>query len=316
VNTHLKNLFRKIESSKFDAEVNIASGWSTARNIVARDKNVRELLDLVTKDGSLQREVLNRIHFLSTTSTNPNYEHPHDVAIASYLMVLGALQPYVDSPFYSTCNSFRTAVQIREKLRGRCWWAIRQAEEMIQGPKKKQGPYCCVLAPVPKVISESVIEWGKKHISDSILFTEHIGYKTGRILDSHLTAKWGLANNGDINDVQAIVERRKPLLVTLGNVQKFNGASTYEGEEYEYDPIFIEAHSPDLHDLHEELCKIPDSIETHSKYQPHLTIAYVHPGAADNLIGSSAFAGIEFLIDSVVFKGKDGISIDVQFDIP
>lgn len=165
--------------------------------------------------------------------------------------------------------------------------------------------YCNVQMPLPKELAVDIIAWGKKNIPDADLFNGDLGYATGRTLDSHITLKWGLANDSDATHATRIVGKHEPFKLKLGTVRKFTC------EEKNYDVIYVAVASSDMRFLHRRLSKIPGSVSTHATYSPHVTVAYVKRGTADHLIGSSKFEDKSFEASMASFMKMDGSEVKI-----
>jgi 2'-5' RNA ligase len=122
---------------------------------------------------------------------------------------------------------------------------------------------------LPKSLANEIIAWGRNNIQDKDLYIEPGEESTGRILDSHITLKYGLHDNhsGKVRDV---LSKQGPIKYELGKISKF--------KDKDYDVIKVEVKGPDLHKAHEELKANTKNTETHATYNPHVTIAYVKKG--------------------------------------
>ena len=56
--------------------------------------------------------------------------------------------------------------------------------------------------------------------------------------------------------------------------------------------------------------QIPN-VEGFLTFEPHMTLAYVKPGAASKLEGDNSHAGETFEVDRVVFSPEDGDDIEI-----
>jgi 2'-5' RNA ligase len=76
----------------------------------------------------------------------------------------------------------------------------------------------------------------------------------------------------------------------------------------EYDVLYLGIDSPDLMDIREKLESAVESVQTHPKYNPHATIAYLKKGT------SSKYTSLEvptmtFRLDKFFFSRKDARKI-------
>ncbi len=70
-----------------------------------------------------------------------------------------------------------------------------------------------------------------------------------------------------------------PVALTVGALKAFRGSETGR----DYDVIYAEVDSPDLHRLHALMKSLPHT-EKFSTYKPHATICYVRAGLADKYL--------------------------------
>lgn len=115
----------KIESQEFSAIVNTASSELAFVEAVFSQKETSDLIELL-KQPSYLRQVMQRIFSLSDEVGDPDYEHPHDAAIATYLLCLGEADNKVA----------KIGAAHIEKINN-CWWAIKIAKA-IQDQKSHE----------------------------------------------------------------------------------------------------------------------------------------------------------------------------------
>jgi 2'-5' RNA ligase len=149
---------------------------------------------------------------------------------------------------------------------------------------------------VPSTISSKVQTWSKKHIAESIVYTDPNDPSFGRETDSHVTVKFGLHTN-NARDVEEVVSGFSVFTVKLGEVSKFSSE--------EYDVIKIDVHSEKLHELNALISKKLECTDTHPTYKPHLTIAYVKKGSCDDLLGDKVFKGSSWEVSEIEFSSKN-----------
>jgi hypothetical protein len=83
----LTKIFEAIEDPRFDAECNTTSELFLFVDIVYKSREFRDLLDYVD-NPSYEQEVVQHILKLLASTFDKQYHHPHDTAIASYLLWL------------------------------------------------------------------------------------------------------------------------------------------------------------------------------------------------------------------------------------
>ena len=164
--------------------------------------------------------------------------------------------------------------------------------------------YACVMADIPKEISQEIVEWGVRQINDSDLYTEN---NLGRELDSHITIKYGIISD-DVKQVEKLFKGIKQFKATLGDVKHFSP----EGREF--DVLTVSVESKDLSDMNGKITKelkcatgLPSD-----EYHPHITIAYIKKGKCKDLYGNKEFVGKEITIDSVEFSPVEGDKTTIE----
>lgn len=116
--------------------------------------------------------------------------------------------------------------------------------------------------------------WIRKNVSeDDILRLEH---------RPHATVYYG-ADRRDMGKIAEIVKNYgRPIRLSLGALNVF--------EHEDQDVLYIELVGAGLVRLHNEIAKLPFSRpQTHSRYVPHLTLAYLKKGAGRKFIGQTPF---------------------------
>lgn len=153
------------------------------------------------------------------------------------------------------------------------------------------------------VIAE--IEWIGHEIPDSHLSTD------GRETVFHITLLYGL-HDDDPAAVRRVLEGTGPVTVKLGKLSLFppDESQTKRGGP-EHDILKIDVESKDLERLHEKLSRLPHT-DTHPKYQPHITIAYLRPGLGKQHVGDWPLEGKEIRLDRVVFNDRAGNSTPIS----
>ncbi len=90
MNTSLHDLISVIESVKFDANMSVFSGFNSFHRALAGDQTIQDIRQLLIDSPSANEQILARLVSLLEEKTNPQFEHPHDITIASYLFALSA----------------------------------------------------------------------------------------------------------------------------------------------------------------------------------------------------------------------------------
>lgn len=138
--------------------------------------------------------------------------------------------------------------------------------------------------PMPSVVKAKALALGR--MIDPADLTED-----GLEKEPHVTVKFGIVP--DIGAVRAIARRFGP--ITL----KFGGLSLFTKEDA--DVLKVEVDSPELRRLNEALSAIPNTDER-PLYHPHMTIAYLKPGAGRKYVGDGPFYGRTVTVDTLEFS--------------
>lgn len=158
---------------------------------------------------------------------------------------------------------------------------------------------------VPIDLSDEIIEWGKKQISDNSLFKDLKNSFWGREDELHVTILYGI-HSKDHQPTFQLLENEKPIHVRLQNVHIFR--------EKLFDVVTISVDSYDLERLNAKLKGNVRYSNRHKLYIPHITIAYVHKGEAENL-KDATFNKNKFIVDVAVFSSKDGSRTSLKLKV-
>ena len=86
-------IFDKIESIDFEADLAIVSGSTLLMLILEKHELVKQLVDKLQEDSQAKIILTNRINQLLGAERITAYVHPHDSAITAYLYALKKLYP-------------------------------------------------------------------------------------------------------------------------------------------------------------------------------------------------------------------------------
>ena len=153
---------------------------------------------------------------------------------------------------------------------------------------------------LPQKPANKIKKWGRDNIPDSVLCKEE---GSGRESDTHITVIYGVCDNSE-ESIKDIAKNYKSIKVKLGKV-------TYFKNSPDFDVVKIEIISKDLKKIHENIKRKLNVKETHDKYQPHCTIAYVKKGEAAQFGGNNFIEGTEVVFDKLVFINDK----DEEFEI-
>lgn len=129
----------------------------------------------------------------------------------------------------------------------------------------------------------------------------------GREDDPHVTVKYGL-HDPDPESVRRALRGVKPIPIMFGKTSVF-GAD-------DHDVLYVVVESPYLVALNKRLTKALPVTDTHPKYVPHVTIAYLKPSLGQKYAGDDRFEDLTATIDAVRFSTPDGDATDLPLTFP
>ncbi len=165
---------------------------------------------------------------------------------------------------------------------------------------------------LPADMAARLVEAGMT-IPDEDLYNDPEDPTYGREDDAHITVQFGL-HTADVADVAEVVRGFGPVMAELTRV------SMFENDDTPYDVLKFDVSSPDLHRLHKLLNGSLEVTDTHPKYKPHATIAYVIKGAGKKYVhgtewadkAEAALAGQEMQFTTMMFSGKDRMKTPIK----
>lgn len=152
-------LFQAIESPEFAAELNVVSGFRQFQRALASAPHVRLLADKA-KDPTKAAEVVERIRMLAQARCDPASEHPHDVALATYLWTLNLVQPLVASavaPLVRRCEGSWWARKAAEAVAAQGVEVLGRKEETLAGHASDCLGYAVIDLPAEAVASSDAV---------------------------------------------------------------------------------------------------------------------------------------------------------------
>lgn len=124
----------------------------------------------------------------------------------------------------------------------------------------------------------------------------------GREAEPHITALFGLKETPKAKAVQKALKGIASIEFQLGTVSVFPAAETGG----EFDVVKIEVESPSLHAANKALREAFEYENNHPEYKPHVTLAYVKPGAGAKYAGmETGLEGQVFSVENLTISGKD-----------
>lgn len=169
----------------------------------------------------------------------------------------------------------------------------RAAGQTPETPAERE--YSSTQVNLPPATAEAVKGMAAK-IPDEALTAD------GREAQPHVTVKFGLHGN-DAEAVRKVLADEPPITLTLGKTSLFKNDDA--------DVVKVDVDSPDLHRLNAKIAAALPNTDTHPKYEPHVTLAYVKPGKGKSYAGDGTLAGQRITLDRIVFSGKDGTETEI-----
>lgn len=126
----------------------------------------------------------------------------------------------------------------------------------------------------------------------------------GREADPHITVQYGI-DSDDVAPLRKALADLPPITATLGKTSLF--------ENDDADVVKIDIDSPDLRRVREAIRTVVDAPgDTHPKYVPHATVAYVKPGKGQAYADKADLDGQTVTIDRITFSTRDRQTIEIQ----
>ena len=116
--------------------------------------------------------------------------------------------------------------------------------------------------------------------------------------DAHTTLLWGIETSR-VEEIEEAIRAvgMRPFSVELGRTAIFHNP--------EHDVLYVEVRSPALEEYHWALQDELGAVQTHPDYKPHMTIAYLRSGAAEQY-HTDLFEGIKSRVNQIVFSDQNG----------
>ncbi len=163
---------------------------------------------------------------------------------------------------------------------------------------KKSGPhsYGCLMAILPKDVSEEILHWSNEYIPD-----RHLG-KGGREDTPHITIKYGFTDSSSetVQALKELVQSNGPISVKLSTFSLFRGNE-------DGDVLKVGVSSLDLVKLNKIVTQSFPCEDKYPNYVPHVTVAYLDPNFASAWTHQPAsFINREVLITEVEWSPPEG----------
>lgn len=183
---------------------------------------------------------------------------------------------------------------------------IAEDEQKTRITQKREGPfqYGSTQVDIPEAssVGQALLK-ARQAIADS----DVAGH--GKETQTHLTIRYGLLDTHRDDELRQYLAQLEPFEISLGKVQAFAESTHSEGTRPVV--VFIKE-SPELQQIHDDISHYADFIdENFPFYQPHITLAYVKPEAAEKYQGLSIQGS--FLVDAITISHKTGIQETIPF---
>jgi 2'-5' RNA ligase len=154
-------------------------------------------------------------------------------------------------------------------------------------------PKGCLMAMLPARDVVKLVAWAQENIPESNL----VGGGLER--DSHVTVLYGYDADVSHKEVAKHLPEKAPAF-RLGKIKRFP-ANEHRPES---DVLVIEVESEDLQALNKAMREAFDGryANSYPTYTPHLTLAYVKPGASKSLDGHARFEGETYVCDELQYS--------------
>lgn len=116
--------------------------------------------------------------------------------------------------------------------------------------------------------------------------------------EPHITTKFGLHFQTPSVRLRQALKNFGPVEATLGKTSLFSNDDA--------DVLKVEVDSLGLHKLNKLISRVIPTHDTHPRYIPHLTLAYLKPGHGKKYVGDTALAGQKLRFDNLTFSGRRG----------
>lgn len=142
-------------------------------------------------------------------------------------------------------------------------------KQLLTEERTTSAPYGCLMAKIIESQAKKIIEFGKRIISDEILYTE--GSEFGREGTPHVTIKYGF--NPDLTEleIRRILKGISPFMLNTKKLSLFDNNP-------KYDVVKFDVESPILIKIRRACEQFPTQ-DDYPEYHPHLTLAYIEKGS-------------------------------------
>lgn len=132
--------------------------------------------------------------------------------------------------------------------------------------------------------------------------------KDGREDRPHVTVKYGL-HTGNVEEVRRVVQGFGTVKIKLGKTSLFPAS-----KDHPFEVVKIDVSGDSLHRLNRLITNSVECTDTHPTYKPHVTLAYVKPGAGKKYVGMTDVDGMEISCHRLVFSDQDKNKTAIYLD--
>lgn len=155
----------------------------------------------------------------------------------------------------------------------------------------------------PPELCQDIVSWGRKNIDDNQIFVSQIGPSLGREDDIHVTVLYGI-HAGTPAVLKPLLQTQRPVQMQLGRVQIFSNNRC--------DVVVIDVLSDSLYALHECIKGQTRYTTKHSRFRPHLTIAYVKHNMGWQFYDNRNWEGLTFTCNKLTFASHTGLTEQIM----
>jgi 2'-5' RNA ligase/GNAT superfamily N-acetyltransferase len=131
---------------------------------------------------------------------------------------------------------------------------------------------------------------------------------SGREDEPHITVRYGIEADDDLEAIKDVLSKAEPFTVTLGKTGSFPPSKSSDGASV----VIVHVDSPDLHKLNEALGKVGKWKKADFDYKAHMTVAYVKEGTESKYVDLDTLVGIEHKVSELVISDANEVHHVVQ----
>ena len=156
-----------------------------------------------------------------------------------------------------------------------------------------------ILLRVPPELSAKISEWAKAHIKEEDLYNQE---GKGLAKDHHITLAPQINDESATEHISSVMNNTPALSPELGDI----GFFVNPRPDKEYTVLKIAVDPAQLAPVREQVIKGISMYNPSHEFNPHITVAYLKPGACQDLDGDQTFKGMACPIDSCIYSAADG----------